>query len=1011
MFRGPAADAKQSRDTAAGLRLGDMDPPQTAIRVLPSRLTPPIHRGGIVQRRALVDRLLQASDKTMVAVVAPAGYGKSTLLAQWAAQDPRRFAWLSFEPSFNDPAVLLTYLAVSIADVINVEPEVFDGLVAPHPSERAAVVAGVASSVSRAAEHFVLVLDDVHRLVDPEGIAMLERIVEHLAEGSQLALAAQQDPPLARARMRSEGRLLDLGQQDLRFNASEARLLLASMGADLGKAEIAGLVSRTDGWPVALYFAGLASRAAELPELRPGQFAGDDRLLADYIRSEFLARVPADELLFLTRTSVLDEFSGPLCDAVLGQSGSAAILEEMEGSNLLLIPLDRQQRWYRYVKVFQEMLRHELDRAHPDAARGLVLRASDWCLENGLLDSAIEYTQAAPDMDRVGNILLRHGMRLYANGRAAALRNWMDWLTERDPLNGGIAVQGAWLSVLSGRSAEADRLAAIADQAPQDVTLPDGSPLTGWVSTLHAAMALDVEQMRTDAERAMHLLAPSSQWRPTALSLLGSAELFRGDVDTADVHLADSVELAPRLGGPAAGSVSLATRAIISIGRGRWGEAESFLEQSLSVIRQAHLASYSTSGLTFAVKARAAMNVGDARTARKNVESAEQLLPLLTRAFAHLAIETRLQLIRACVALGDVGAAAARLLEVDHMLRSGREFGLLREEAEELSAQIEEIRTSAPNGLGLTPAELRLLPLLATQLSFREIAEQIFVSIHTVKAQVTLDLQEAQCGLAYPSHRASTEPRSAARLTTRSPPPDSRACQGFSSIRVMRSEPLRCWLDPTNGWRVGIMGETRLGNKSLETVLRTDELYGHDGLWLGPRGRDYGVMLPNPKPYQHANLYPDPNATYWFAIMEMPAGSVLTLRGRYPHGRYMQFRCIDPTPLAGSPPPGRRSSTTRSSLTPATRTRSFPARTDARRTRTKRSRSPTSIRRPTPLNGHRTPSTRARAPRSRSCTACTSPTPDTTGTPVSACPPTRRRSPMAPSYRRRRFGPSSTARC
>jgi LuxR family maltose regulon positive regulatory protein len=332
---------------------------------------------------------------------------------------------------------------------------------------------------------------------------------------------------------------------------------------------------------------------------------------------------------------------------------------------------------------------------------------------------------------------LQQGLRQYALGRGAAVRGWIDWLAEHDPLNGGVAVFGAWLYLFSGQAADADRLARIAERAPQDVTLPDGSTLRAWIRMLRAAMALDVEDMRTDAETALELLAPNSQFRPTAAYLLGSAKLHQGDLDAADRHLADAVELGATLGASTAVAIASATRAIIATRRGRWQDATALLEKSSSVVRAAHLRSYSTTALTHAVQARLAIHNGDPRIARESTKAAEHLLPLLTHALAHLAIQTRLELTRTYVALGDIGAATDRLVEAGELLRSARGFASMQDEAEELSATVAQIRSSAPADLGLTAAELRLLPHLATQQSFREIAETFFLSIHTVKAQVT----------------------------------------------------------------------------------------------------------------------------------------------------------------------------------------------------------------------------------------------------------------------------------
>ena len=258
------------------------------------------------------------------------------------------------------------------------------------------------------------------------------------------------------------------------------------------------------------------------------------------MRAEFLSWLPADDLRFLTRTSVLHELSGSLCDAVTGRRGSAAVLARLEASNLLLVPLDRQRHWYRYHQLFQEMLSHELDRLEPGTAPLLALRASDWCAGKGLPDGAIRYAQLTGDTDRVNRILLLSGIPLHALGRAAALRGWFAWLAEHGSVDGGTAVLAAWLSLVSGRAADAQRWAAVAGSAPPDTVQPDGSPLKARVRTLRAAMASDVQQMRADARHALQLLTPGSQLRPTAGALLGTAELLQGDLHAADMHLADA---------------------------------------------------------------------------------------------------------------------------------------------------------------------------------------------------------------------------------------------------------------------------------------------------------------------------------------------------------------------------------------------------------------------------------------------------------------------------------------
>jgi LuxR family transcriptional regulator, maltose regulon positive regulatory protein len=717
---------------------GDLAPrPPSGVAILPSRLSRPIPRVGIVHRRAVLERLSHAQGVSVAAIVAPAGYGKTSVLIQWLNYGDRRSAWLSFDRTFDDPAVLITYLAHALAQIINVDEAVFQGLAAPHPTQRRAILASLASSISTTTYPFLLAVDDAHLLTNGEGIDIVRTLVDHLPAGSQIALAGRHEPRLGLPRWRAEGKVVDISQDDLRLDAEDVAALLAANGAELSDREVVHLAAHTEGWAVAVYLAALARKDGSGRKVRATTFGGDDRLLSDYMRTEFLDRLPAASRWFLVQTALLDELCGPLCDAVLAQSGSAALLEELEASNLLIVPLDRQRRWYRYHHLFQETLRYELERTASESIPSLARRASQWCETEGLIDQAIHYMQLAGNVLGVAQLVMRNGMRQYAAGRAVATASWFDWLTKHGSIDGGVAVLATWQALLAGRAAEAERWAAVSDLGKSTVRLPDGSPLDAWVLTMRAAMALDIDQMRSDARSALDLLSPSSQWRPTAAYLLGTAELLSGDLDAADVLFADGAELGVVLGAPVAASVSWTNRATIAIRRGRWDKAQAMVESALSLIRRAHLESYSTSALTYAIHAQVAIHRGDVRLAIDELHAAEILLPLLTRALAPLAVQTRLELIRAYLRLGDIKGADERLVEVQDLLHLDRSFGLLEEEAEELSMTVSESHLISPGGVKLTPAELRLLPHLATQFSFQEIAEQFFVSVHTVKAQVT----------------------------------------------------------------------------------------------------------------------------------------------------------------------------------------------------------------------------------------------------------------------------------
>ncbi|HEX7146088.1 MAG TPA: hypothetical protein VF512_01165, partial [Actinomycetota bacterium] len=407
-----------------------------------AKLHPPWARQGIVPRTELVDRLVAAHPR-LICVVAPPGYGKTTLLAQWAQRNQRRVAWISVDHHDNDPAVLLAYLAAALDRIEPIDPDVLQSL--PRPGGVAAtVVPRLAAEISSMAEPVWLVLDHVELLSNQECLDAVAELAVRLPEGSCLALASRSRPPLP---MRSRGdRDLEVGVAELAMGTSEARRLLEGAEVELPDADVDELVGRTEGWPVGLYLAALALRAGGPHASAGSPFTGEDRFLADYLRSELLDRLSPELVRFLTRTAVLDQMSGPLCDAVLAGSGSGRLLASLEGSNLLLVALDRRQEWYRYHQLFRELLLAELDRREPGLVPQLHDRAATWCEANGLPETAIYHAQAAGDPDRVARLVRELAQPAYAAGRFSTVRRWLAWfedqgLVQRYP---PVAVQGAW---------------------------------------------------------------------------------------------------------------------------------------------------------------------------------------------------------------------------------------------------------------------------------------------------------------------------------------------------------------------------------------------------------------------------------------------------------------------------------------------------------------------------------------------------------------------------------------
>jgi LuxR family transcriptional regulator, maltose regulon positive regulatory protein len=707
--------------------------------ILESKLTPAPTHPGLVSRVQLLDWLEASAATPVVAMSAPAGYGKTVLAAEWAKQDPRPFVWLSLDRHDNDPVVLLTYLAVGLDRVEPIDPTVLGVLASRGASISQTVLPRLGAALASKVLPVVVVLDNVQLLHDQEGLAALAVLVDHLPPGSQLVVIGRGEPPLPVACWRAEGRLAELGPGELAMSPVEAGLLLGAARVELPDAELAELTRRAEGWPVALYLAALAHKAAGQQGNTGFAFTGDDRFLADYLHAELLAHLPAELGAFLTRTAVLDRLSGPVCDAVLETTGSAAVLASLERSNLLVLPLDRQREWYRYHPLFRELLRGELERSEPALVGELTRRAARWCQDHGLVEAAIGYAMDAGDADLVARCVEQTAISVYRSGRLATVQRWFDWFDEHGLIQQypAVAVLGAWIQALGGHAAAAERWADAAEHGSYEGMLPDGSAsIDGWRALLRAKLCRHgIRQMRADAELALTLLPVGSLWRDPATLLLGISRLLAGDLGVADRVLAEAVEVSQDSGATVAASVALAERAILAIGRQDWQAAETLVNQARSVVASARLEECVTSMVLYAAGARVAIHHGNLDQAQQDLARARQLRPQATHALPYYAVQARLELTRAYLVLADLAAARRVLGEVDDLLRWRPDLGTLPEQAGQLRSQLDHARGDVVGAAPLTTAELRLVPLLATHLSFREMGQRLYVSQHTVKTQ------------------------------------------------------------------------------------------------------------------------------------------------------------------------------------------------------------------------------------------------------------------------------------
>ena len=705
-----------------------------------SKLRRPLVPPGTVGRPLLVGRLAQGDPRPIVSVVAPPGYGKTTLLSQWAERYGQSFAWVSVDEADNDPKVLLSYVAEALDAVEPIGERVFDALASPASSVPGSVVPRLASAFSSMTSPVVLVLDDVHVLRNSECRAALSVLADHVPGGSRLVLAGRAGPPLRIARLRVEGKITEIGPDDLSLTCEESSSLLRNARIVLGEDEVAELHRRTEGWPAGLYLAALYLREGGPFASAAVAFGGDDRLVIDYMESEFLSRVSARQRVFLTRTAVLERMCGPLCETVLEMGGAGVLLAELARSNLLLVPLDRRGEWYRYHHLFRDMLLAELERCEPGLIRVLRRRAAGWCLGNGMPEEALEYCMSAGDVEGAARLMGKLTVPAYRQGRVTTIQRWFGWLEDRGGVGGHpmTAVVASLFSAPMGRPVETERWADAVDRWQYgDPARPDDPSAEAWAALMRALLCRrGAEQMRGDADEAVRRFAAESFVTPTPVLQQGIARILCGDLDGGDACLEDAVSVGEQIGSAEHVAVGLSERSLVAMARGQWDRAEVLADRADSVLRRAGIEESYATPLVSAVRARTAMHRADLPAVHQELARAQRLRHLLTYALPHFAVQARIELARVHLALADLAGARTLMREVDDLLKRRPGLGTLVAEAGALRDQLaSEHGSSVPGASALTAAELRLLPLLPTHLSFPEIAGELFLSRHTVKSE------------------------------------------------------------------------------------------------------------------------------------------------------------------------------------------------------------------------------------------------------------------------------------
>ncbi|MFN2419026.1 MAG: helix-turn-helix transcriptional regulator [Candidatus Limnocylindria bacterium] len=577
--------------------------------LLGTKLHAPRRRRGVVERPRLTDRLADAKLPLLTLVSAPAGFGKSTLLAEWLsgdAHDDRSTAWLSLDAGDNDPALFWSYVIAAVRTVV---PDAGQGalslLRSSQPLE--SVVASMLNDLADLPGELVVVLDDYHLIGAAELHEAMSFLLEHLPPQIHLVLAGRADPPLPLARLRAQGDLLEIRAADLRFTAEEATAYLnESMGLHLTATDVDALEARTEGWIAALQLAALSMQGRDDTGGFIASFAGDDRFVVDYLAEEVLERQPEEIRSFLLHTSVLDRLTGTLCDAVTDGTGGRALLERLHRANLFLVPLDDRRLWYRYHHLFADVLRARLLDEEPEQLDELHRRASAWYEASGDQPQAITHAMAGHDVERAAMLIELAAPAALRNRQEATARRWLTALPdELFPTRPVLSMLKVGALMVSGETAR----------------------LPAHVEVYRAALALiagDTEGTMEHANRALDLAEPSDHLRQgSAAALVGLAHWTLGDIESAGRRYAQaiaSLTAAGHVSDVLGCSIALAD---IQLVQGRLGDAVRTYESGLELAEQHGV-----------VRGTADMHVGlsgvlleqnNLAAARRHMEASDQL--------------------------------------------------------------------------------------------------------------------------------------------------------------------------------------------------------------------------------------------------------------------------------------------------------------------------------------------------------------------------------------------------
>ena len=661
--------------------------------LLQSKLHIPVLRSSLVRRPRLLARLEAGRECRLVLVSAPAGYGKTTLVTEWLtdfrlqkgkggkrqsssvatqgeeAERGRRAAWLSLEKADNDPARFLTYLIAATGQVQAGFGKSIGALLrSPQFPPPEILLTALVNELAAIPKPFILVLDDYHVLHSLAIHGQVGFLLEHMPPGMQLVLMTREDPLLPVARLRARGLVLEIRQEELCFTIEEtADFLEKALGADLSPENVAALEQRTEGWIAGLQLAALSMQGIADPKNFIQAFTGSNRYVLDYLIEEVFKRQPAEVQDFLLKTAILERLSAPLCDMVVGDpaGGSQAILEQLDRSNLFIIPLDQSRAWYRYHHLFAELLHQRLRASQGHEENGLHKRASQWFEEQGQPAEAIQHALAAGDWQQAIRLIQSVRDDMLRSGEAASLAGWYRRIPEdlllSDP---SLCLNYSWALLLSAQFESASPLLHRLEQTMQaeQVFLGHVAAARAYLERGQGNHAGMVEQ----SERALRLLPKDEIISRGLVAMnLGLAYWHMGDMEAAERTLAEALASAQATGNTYEAITTIIFQGRVLAVRGQLRQAAEMFEKAVE------------QGGQIPINYLAHLDLSHLRNEWNDKEASQRHLEqacLLCERSGNLEFQVAYQLmnIRLCLAEGDVRGAGQKLEKILECIRSGK---------------------------------------------------------------------------------------------------------------------------------------------------------------------------------------------------------------------------------------------------------------------------------------------------------------------------------------------------